>query len=147
MVGGAAEALAELRVLGGDTHRARVQMADPHHDATHGDQGSGREAKLVGAEERADHHVAARLDLAVDLDGDARAQVVEEQRLLRLGEADLPWHAGVLHRGLRRGAGAAVVAGDGDVVGVGLGDAGGNGAHADLGHELDRHRRLRVGAA
>ena len=95
----------------------------------------------------ADHDVAAGAHLAVDLDDDARAQVVAQQRLLGLGEADLPRDAGVLDRGLRRGAGAAVVAGDHHVVGVGLGHARGDGADADLGHELDRHPRARVRAA
>ena len=37
------------------------------------------------------------------------------------------------------GAGAALVAGDGDVVGARLGDAGGDGADADFGDELDRN--------
>ena len=77
-------------------------------------------------------HVAARAHLAVDLDHDARAQVVAQQRLLGLGQADLPGDAGVLDRGLGRGAGAAVVAGDHHVVGVGLGHAGRDRAHADL---------------
>ncbi len=44
----------------------------------------------------------------------------------------------MLERGQRRGAGAALVAGDGDMVGARLGDAGGNRADADLGDELDR---------
>ena len=44
----------------------------------------------------------------------------------------------------RARAGAAVVAGDGDQVGVGLGHAGGDGADAGLGHQLDRDQRLRV---
>ena len=70
-----------------------------------------------------------------------------QQRLLGLGEADLPRHAGRLDRAQRRGAGAAVVAGDQDVVGVGLRDAGGDRADADLGDELDRHRAARVRAA
>jgi hypothetical protein len=51
---------------------------------------------------------------------DAAAQAVEHQRLLRLGQADLPGRAGMLDRGQRRGAGAAVVAGDRDVVGRAL---------------------------
>ena len=72
---------------------------------------------------------------------DRVAKVAREQRLLGLGEADLPGHAGVLDRGLRRGAGAAVVAGDHDVVGARLGDAGGDRADAGLGGELDRDRR------
>ena len=69
---------------------------------------------------------------------------VQHQRLLGFGEADLPRAAGMLDRGQRRGAGAAFVAGDGDVVGARLGDAGGDGADADLGDELDRDQRLRI---
>ena len=91
--------------------------------------------------------VAARLQLPVGLHPDARAQVVQHQRLLRLGQPDLPRHAGVQDRRERRRAGAAVVAGDEDVVGVRLGDARGDRADADLGDELDRDARLRVRAA
>ena len=43
-----------------------------------------------------DHDVAAGLQLAVGLHDDAVAQVVQHQHLLRLGEAELPGHAGVL---------------------------------------------------
>ena len=53
--------------------------------------------------------IAAGLQLAVGLDGDAAAQVVEHQRLVGLGEAEFPGQPGVLDRGQRRGAGAAVV--------------------------------------
>ena len=83
-----------------------------------------------------DRDVAAGLDLAVGLDRDARAQVVAQQRLLGLGQADLPRHAGRLDRAQRRGAGAAVVAGDQHVVGVRLRDARGDRADPDLGDEL-----------
>ena len=86
--------------------------------------------------------VAAGLHLAVDLHGDAAAQPIEHERLLRLRETELPRRAGVLDRRHRRCAGAAVVAGDGHVVGLRLGDARGDRAHADLGDELDRDRRL-----
>ena len=48
--------------------------------------------------------VAAGLELAVDLHDDAVAQVVEHERLLRLGQADLPRRAGVLERRQRAGA-------------------------------------------
>ena len=54
------------------------------------DERRGREAELLGAEQRGDDDVAAGLQLAVDLDDDAAAQVVEHQRLVRLGEAELP---------------------------------------------------------
>ena len=96
-------------------------------------------------EQRADHHVAAGLHLAVDLHRDAAAQAVQHQRLLRFGEPQFPRRAGVLDRRPRRSAGAAVVAGDRHVIGLGLGHAGGNRADADLGHQLDADRRPRIG--
>ena len=94
VLGRALEALAQLRVLRGDADRAGVEVAGAHHDAARRDQRRGREAHLVGAEHRGDGDVAARLELAVGLDDDARAQVVLEQRLLGLGQADLPRRAG-----------------------------------------------------
>ena len=83
--------------------------------------------------------VAAGLELAVGLHDDAVAQAVQQQRLLGLGQPELPGRAGVLERRERAGAGAAVVAGDQHDVGVGLGHAGGDGADADLGHQLHVH--------
>ena len=65
-------------------------MALAHHDAAGGDQRRGREAELVGAEQRADDDVAPGPQAAIDLHRDAAAQPVAHQRLLRLGEADLP---------------------------------------------------------
>src|SRR5689334_5849508 len=64
------EPLAQLRVLGGDADRAGVQVADAHHHAAGDDQRRGREAVLLGAEQRTDDHVAAGLHLPVDLHGD-----------------------------------------------------------------------------
>ena len=111
-------------------------MMQPRHD-----QRRGGEAELLGAEQRGDDDVAAGLELAVDLHDDPVAQAVEQQRLLGLGQAELPRRAGVLERGQRRGAGAAVVAGDQDDVGVRLAHAGGDRADADLGDQLDVHPR------
>ena len=105
------------------------------------DQRRGGEAELLGAQQRRDDHVAAGLELAVDLHGDPVAQPVEQQRLLRLGQAQLPRRAGVLERVQRRRAGAAVVAGDQDDVGLELGHAGRDGADADLADQLDVHPR------
>ena len=124
VLGLALEALAQLGILGRDPDRARVQVAGAHHHAARRDQRRGREAHLVGAQERRDDDVAAGLQLPVGLHPDPRAQVVEHERLLGLGEADLPRDAGEQDRRQRRRAGAAVVARDQDVVGVRLRDAG-----------------------
>ena len=55
-----------------------------------------------------------------------------------LREAELPGAAGMFDRAQRRSAGAAVVAGNLDHVGVGLGHPGGDRADADFGHQLHR---------
>ena len=66
----AGEFLAQPRILRGHTRGAGVEMAHAHHDAADGDQRRGREAELLGAEQRGDRHVATRLQLAVGLDHD-----------------------------------------------------------------------------
>jgi hypothetical protein len=120
-------------------------VADPHHDAAGHHQRRGGEAELLGAEQRGDDHVPAGLQLPVDLHHDPVAQLVEQQRLLGLGQAELPRGAGVLERGQRRRAGAAVVPGDQHHVGVRLGHPGRDRADADLGDQLDVHPRGGVG--
>ena len=139
----AGEVRAQLRILRRDADRTGVEMADAHHHAARHDERRGGEAELLGAEQRGDDDVAAGLELAVDLHDDAVAQPLQQQHLLRLGEPELPRHAGVLDAGQRRGAGAAVVAGDQDDVGVRLGDAGRDRADAGDGHELDVRSRAR----
>jgi hypothetical protein len=89
-LGLAGEALAQDGVLRGDADRAGVEVADAHHDAARHHQRRGREAELLGAEQRGDDDVAAGLELAVGLHDDPVAQAVEQQRLLGLGQAELP---------------------------------------------------------
>ena len=120
-------------------------MTHAHHDAAGHDERRGGEAELLAAEQRGDDDVTPRLELAVDLDDDPVAQTVDEERLLGLGQAELPRAARVLERGQRRRSGAAVVARDEDDVGVRLGHARRDRPHALLGHELDVDPRLRVG--
>ena len=133
-----AEALAQHRVLRGNADGARVEMADAHHDAARRDQRGGRKAKLLGPKQRADQDVATGAQAAVNLQRHLTAQVVHDQHLVRLGEAHLPRQACVLEARQRRGAGAAVMAGDHDVLGLGLGHAGRDRTHASLCDELDR---------
>ena len=145
VLGLAGVALAQDRVLRRDAHGAGVEVADPHHDAAGDDQRGRREAVLLRAEQRGDDDVAAGLELAVGLHDDPVAQAVEQQRLLGLGQAELPRAARVLERRQRRRSGAAVVAGDQHHVGVRLRDAGRDRADADLGDQLHVHAGSRVG--
>ena len=141
----AREAFAQHWVLGGDADRAGVQVADAHHNAAHRHQRPGGKTEFLGAEQGGDDHVAPGLQLAVGLDNDARAQVVEHERLVGLGQPKLPRNARVLDAGLRRGARAAVIAADEHHVRMRLRDARSDRAHADLGHELHTDARVVVG--
>jgi hypothetical protein len=71
VLGRALEALAQHRVLRGDADRAGVQVALAHHDAAGRDQRRGREAELVGAQQRADDDVAPGAQAAIDLQRNA----------------------------------------------------------------------------
>ena len=110
------------------------------------DQGRRAEAEPLGAQQGADHHVAAGPHLAVALHEDAVAEAVEHERLLGLGQADFPGRAGVLDRRQRAGPGAAVVAADEHFVGIALGHARRHRADADFGDQLHRDHAAGIGA-
>jgi hypothetical protein len=99
---------------------------------------------FLGAEHGGDDDVAPGFDAAVGAQRDLMAQAVEHEHLMRLGQAHFPRHASVFHRGLRRGAGTADMAGDEDGVGFGLGNAGGDGADARARDQLHADRGVGV---
>ena len=142
----ALEALAKLRVLGGDAHRAGIQIAYPHHHAAHADQRRGSKAEFLRAQHAGDGHVPAAHELAVGLDGHPGAQPVQRKGLMRLRHAQFPGQARVVDGGTGRRAGAAVAAGNQDHLRPGLGHARGHRAYARLADQLDGDPRPPVGA-
>ena len=120
-------------------------MTDPHHDAAGHDQRCGGEAVLFGAQQHRHHDVARGAHPAVTLHGDPVAQPVEQQRLLGVGQSDLPRCAGVFEAGQRRRAGAAVVAGDQHDIGVRLRHAGSDCPDTDGADQLDVDAGVGVG--
>ena len=140
----AGELRAELGPLARDPHGAGIEVARAHHQAALGEEQRCPERELVGTEQRGDEDVAAGLEAAVDPHPDPAAEAVGDERLLRLGEPELPRRARVLDRGQRARARAAVRTRDVDDVRVRLGHAGGDDADARRGDELDRDVRVRV---
>ena len=135
---------AQRRILRGDAHRARVEVALAQHHASRRDQRRRRHAELLGAEQRGDDHVARGPQPAVDLHAHAIAQPVRDQHLLGLGEAELPRQTGVLQARQRRRAGAALVARDHHARRARLRDARRDRADAVLADQLDADPRVRV---
>ena len=75
----------QLLVLGSDTYGTGVLVAFAHHHAAKHDEGAGSETIFLGAEHCHHHDVARCLELAVGLQLDLPAQVVDDESLLRLG--------------------------------------------------------------
>ena len=119
-------------------------MAHAHHEAAQHDERRGGKTEFFRTEQRGDRHVAARLELAVGLDVNPAAKIVEHERLVRLGQAEFPRNARMFDGRERRRARAAVVTADEHHVGVRLGDAGGDGAHADFCDQFHAHARVAV---
>ena len=139
MLGHAGKALAQIFLLGGHPHRAVVGVADAGHDAALGDHRHGAKSVFLSAQQGGDDHVPAGFEAAVGAQQHPITQAIFQQTAVHLGEAQLPGTAGVLDRAERRGAGAAVVAGDLNHISVGLGHTGSDRADADLGHQLHAH--------
>ena len=144
VLGLAGELRPQLGILRGDAHRARIQVADPHHDASGSDQRGAGDAKFLGTQQRGDCHIATRLQLPVGLHHDAAAEVVNHQRLVRLGQPEFPGDAGVLDRGERAGPGSPFIARDEHHVGLPLGHPRGHRPDANLRHQFHAHPRLGV---
>ena len=92
----ASEALAQHRVLSCDADWAGVEVAHAHQDAAGHHERRCGEAVLLGPQERGDHDISSGLHLTVDLDDDPIPEPVEHQRLLGLGQAELPGCASML---------------------------------------------------
>ena len=144
MLGHTGEALAQILLLGCHSHRAVVGVANTGHHTTLSDHRDRTEAIFLGPQQSSDHHIPTRLEAAIGAQQHAVTQTVLQQRAVHLGETQLPGTASVLDGAQWRGAGAAVMAGNLDHISVGLRHTSGDGADADLGHQLHAHRGCRV---
>ena len=145
MLGLAAELGTQVRPLRRNARRTGVEMTLACHVATEGDEDRGAKGEFVGAKQCRDHDIARRAETAVGAQTDAAAQAIVNEDLLRFGEAEFPGVAGIFDARKRTGAGAASVAGNDDVVSVGLGNACGDGADAAAGDKLDADCSARIG--
>ncbi len=121
LVSRAGEPGAQAFILRAHAHGAGVGLALPHHDAAHGDQGGGADAEFLGPHHRCHDNVAPRAQAPIGAQRHPLAQVVHRQNLMRLGQAHFPRQARVFDRGAGAGARPAVMAGNQDDIGLGLG--------------------------
>mmetsp|Transcript_53181 Transcript_53181/g.94974 ORF Transcript_53181/g.94974 Transcript_53181/m.94974 type:complete len:304 (-) Transcript_53181:1972-2883(-) len=134
----------EDRILGSNTNWAGVQVALAHHGATHSNQGGSRETELISAKHAGNHDITASAKLSVGLQDNAATQVVQDQSLMGFSQTQLPRQTSVLYTSPATGTCSTIVARNGDVVRMALGDSRGNDTDTNLRHQLDRNTGLRV---
>mmetsp|Transcript_32603 Transcript_32603/g.79532 ORF Transcript_32603/g.79532 Transcript_32603/m.79532 type:complete len:1230 (+) Transcript_32603:1174-4863(+) len=142
----ALEFLAKLRILGGNANRAHVQVALPHHDASERHKGRCRESALLSTEDDGLDNILTSLELPIRLENHARPEIVHHKRLVRLSKPKLPRKTSALDATPLSSTSTAVVSRDENVVGLSLCHARSDDTNADLGNELDRDARSRIGA-
>ena len=90
MLGQAHKALAQHRILRGHADGAGVEMAFAHHDAACSNQRCGCKAELIRTEQGTNDHVTTGTNATIHLHGNARAEMVFDQGLMRFSQADFP---------------------------------------------------------
>ena len=132
----ASELGAKVSALGGNARRAGVEVALAGHVATDGDDRTGTEPIFLGTKQGSHDDVSTGLHAPIGTEPHPSSQSVENENLLRFGQAHFPRASGVLDARQRTCSGAPVVAGDKDVIGVCLGNPRGNRAYTRLRDEL-----------
>ena len=98
-------------------------MTFPHHDAAERDQRRGRETVFFGTQQCSNHDITTGFQSAVGLQHNATAEIVQDQHLMRLSDAQFPRKPSVFDTGQRRSTRSAGVAGNQNVIGKRFGDA------------------------
>mmetsp|Transcript_11184 Transcript_11184/g.22292 ORF Transcript_11184/g.22292 Transcript_11184/m.22292 type:complete len:456 (-) Transcript_11184:1783-3150(-) len=103
------ELVPQVFALGGDPHRAGVQVAHPRHDAPGSHHGGGAKPKLFPAQQGRHHHVQPRADASIHAQQHFLAEPVLHQSAVRLSDSQLPARPRVLDASQWAGPRAAVV--------------------------------------
>ena len=96
MIGLTVESLPEFWVLGGNSNRTGVKVANSHQNAALNHQRSGSESEFFSSEKSGNYHVSAGLHGTVYLHYYSVPKSIQQQSLLGLGQAKLPRGSSVL---------------------------------------------------
>ena len=120
----------QFRILRTDAHRTCVRLTLTYHDTAHRDQGRCSDTVFFGTQHRSHHDITTCAQTTIGPQGNAFAQVVHCQNLMRLGQTHLPWQTRIFDRGCRRRTCAAIVTRDQNDVGFRFGNTSRNRADA-----------------
>ena len=135
----ACEFRAQAFILRANAHGAGVRLALTHHDASHGNQCSRADTIFFGPHHGCHDNVTTCAQATIGAQGDAVAQVVHRQDLMRLCQAHLPWQTRIFNRGRGASTRATIMARDQDDIRLCLSDTRRNRANARRGHQFHGH--------
>lgn len=136
-----------MRFEGGcERKEKKLTVAFPHHDTTHSDEGRGGETPLFRTEKTRNGDIASGTNLTVCLDSHTSTQIIQNERLMRLGQTKFPGKTGVLDTYPPRSTGATIVARNEDMIRLRLCHTTGDDANTHLRDELHRNASARIGA-
>src|SRR6267142_1528372 len=122
-------------------------MALARHDATDGEERGRAKTKFVRAENGSKDDIACKFQASVHAERETRTEARANQGVVRFAQTDFPGKPGVLDGSERRGAGATIVAADGDDVRASFGDARGDDPDARAGNQLHADASARIHGA
>ncbi len=140
------EALPEFRILGGNTNRTGIQMAFAHHDTAQGNQRCGGKAEFLGTQQSGIYHIPAGFQLAVRLQDNPVAQVIDHKGLLNFRNTEFHGQSGIFDGTGRTGPGSSFTSADGNAVGMCFGNTGGNSSDSFFRNQFYIDPGPRVGA-
>ena len=86
----ACKTFSQFRILGGNTHRAGIQIADTHHHTAHGNQRSSCETEFFCTQKGCNHHITACHQLAIGFNNDFITKIIHDQCLMGFCKTQLP---------------------------------------------------------
>ena len=131
--------------MGGNAHRACVQIADPHHHTAKRHQGSRSKTEFLCAQKGCYGHVTAAHELTVCFNDHPITESVAQECLVCFRKPQLPGQSSIVDGTYRRGPGAAVIAGNQDNLGPRFRDPCRHRANACLRNQLYRYTGIFIG--
>ena len=139
------EAFSQLRVLGRDANRTGIQVADSHHDTTHGYQRRCGKSEFFRAQKRRNGYVPSAHQLSVRLYHYPVSQTVFLQCLVCFCQSQFPGKSCIVNGTFRCCSRTAVIAGNQNHLRTRLGHACRHGSHACLRNQFYGNPGIFVG--
>ena len=114
------ETFSKFRILCCNTYRTGIQVADSHHNTSHGYKRSSSKTEFFCTEKGSDGNITAAHKLTVRFDYNAVTKSVHKQCLVCFCKTEFPWKTCIVNGTLRSSTGTTVITGNQDYLCTGF---------------------------